>query len=126
MCPDTVETVVEYRDTTIHDTIPGETITTIDSLYCDSLGNVYMIEIHKQENENMRLRRLLNNNRLITDCETDTVIREVYVKGIDKIVKETKKINVPFIPWWAKMLMFLGGVSIFSFIIVLLFKRYRK
>ena len=35
---DSTVTVIQLKDTTI--TIPGETITLLDTLYCDSLGNV--------------------------------------------------------------------------------------
>ena len=126
ICPNEIETVVEYRDTTITVELPGDTITMTDSLYCDSLGNVYSIKLYEQEKENMRLRSKLKNNKYTVTCESDTVYVDKIVEGNTVRVTETKKIDIPFIPWWAKMLMFWGGASILSFIIVLLFKRYKR
>lgn len=126
ICPNEIETVVEYRDTTITVELPGDTITMVDSLYCDSLGNVYSIKIYEQEKENMRLRSKLKDNKYTVICETDTLYVDRIVKGNAVRVTETKKIDIPFIPWWAKMLILLGCISMVILIFVLIFKVYKR
>jgi hypothetical protein len=83
LCPTETERVVEYRDTTITVEVPGETVTVVDSLYCDSLGNVYSTRILERDSQILSLRTRLQNNRYTIDCESDTVYVDKLIKGND-------------------------------------------
>jgi uncharacterized RDD family membrane protein YckC len=73
-----IEIVTEYRDTTI--TIPGETVTIVDSLYCDSLGNVVskFRDILKDKNGKiLSLETRLRNNVYYSNAKVDTIYKTI-------------------------------------------------
>jgi hypothetical protein len=123
ICPDKIETVIEYRDTTITVEIPGDTISVVDSLYCDSLGNVFSMRIDSTESENMSLKTRLKNNRYTVICETDTIYKEKFIRGLDKVVTKTEKINISVVPKWVYVLV---SVLVMLLLTCLSFKIFRK
>jgi len=112
LCPTETERVVEYRDTTITVEVPGETVTVVDSLYCDSLGNVYSTRILERDSQILSLRTRLQNNRYTVDCESDTVYVDKLIKGNDVYITETVKVKVPYKPWWMVALSWIGAIFI--------------
>lgn len=125
MCPTETITEVEYRDTTVEVMVPGDSVKVIDSLYCDSLGNVLSTRIYEKDSEILRLRTKLKNNRYEINCESDTVVVEKNVPGVTKYIKDTVKVSVPYKPWWMIALSWVGGVFLLA-LLLLLILRYIK
>jgi hypothetical protein len=119
LCPTETETVIERIDSTITVEVPGKTITVVDSVYCDSLGNVYSIRLQQVENENMMIRTRLINNRITTDCISDTIYIDKIVKGLNTTTTIEKKIKVPYVKWWVKALAWLGGIVLLLILVLL-------
>jgi hypothetical protein len=124
------ETIIEYRDTTIE--IPGETVTIVDSLYCDSLGNVVSRfgDILKDKNGKiLSLETRLRNNVYYSRAKVDTVYKTIKGNTIikDKIVyKKGREIKVKYIPSWVVFFAYLGGISLIILLIYLTFKIIKK
>ena len=124
------ETVIEYRDTTIE--IPGETVTIVDSLYCDSLGNVVSKfgDILKDKNGKiLSLETRLRNNVYYSRAKVDTVYKTIKGNTIikDKVVyKKGREIKVKYIPSWVIFFAYLGGISLIILLIYLTFKIIKK
>jgi hypothetical protein len=124
------ETIIEYRDTTIE--IPGETVTIVDSLYCDSLGNVVSSfgDILKDKNGKiLSLETRLRNNVYYSRAKVDTVYRTIKGNTIikDKVVyKKGREIKVKYIPSWVIFFAYLGGISLIIILIYLTFKLIKK
>lgn len=125
-----IETIIEYRDTTIE--IPGETVTIVDSLYCDSLGNVVSRfgDILKDKNGKiLSLETRLRNNVYYSRAKVDTVYRTIKGNTIikDKVVyKKGREIKVKYIPSWVIFFAYLGGISLIILLIYLTFKIIKK
>ncbi len=124
------ETVIEYRDTTIE--IPGETVTVVDSLYCDSLGNVVSKfgDILKDKNGKiLSLETRLRNNVYYSSAKVDTVYRTIKGNTITKdrvVYKKGKDVKVKYIPSWVIFLAYVGGISLIIIILYLTFKIIQK
>lgn len=123
ICPNEIETVIEYRDTTVTVEIPGDSVIITDSLYCDSLGNVYSIRLDSTTAENMRLRSKLKDNRYTVICDTDTIYKDKIIRGLDKVVTTTKKINVNVIPKWVYVVV---SILVLLLLTCFSFKVYKK
>jgi hypothetical protein len=125
-----IETIIEYRDTTIE--IPGETVTIVDSLYCDSLGNIVSRfgDILKDKNGKiLSLETRLRNNVYYSRAKVDTVYRTIKGNTIikDKVVyKKGREIKVKYIPSWVVFFAYLGGISLIIILIYLTFKLIKK
>ena len=119
-----IETIIEYRDTTIE--IPGETVTIVDSLYCDSLGNVVSRfgDILKDKNGKiLSLETRLRNNVYYSRAKVDTVYKTIKGNTIikDKVVyKKGREIKVKYIPSWVVFFAYLGGISLIIILIYLI------
>lgn len=124
LCPskDSTVTVIKYRDTTI--TLPGETVEVVDSVYCDSLGNVYSIRLSEQQGKITRLETQLRNNRYKSKAIVDTVYKTI--KGntvqIETTKSKTIKVKEKYIPGFVNFLAWLGGIIL---LIILLYFIYR-
>jgi hypothetical protein len=120
------ETIIEYRDTTIE--IPGETVTIVDSLYCDSLGNVVSRfgDILKDKNGKiLSLETRLRNNVYYSRAKVDTVYRKIKGNTIYKkeiVYKKSKDIKVKYIPSYINFLSWVGGIALFILLLVILNK----
>jgi hypothetical protein len=123
ICPNEIETVIEYRDTTVTVEIPGDSVIITDSLYCDSLGNVYSIRLDSTTAENMRLKSKLKDNRYTVICDTDTIYKDKIIRGLDKVVTTTKKINVNVIPKWVYVVV---SILVLLLLTCFSFKVYKK
>ena len=118
------ETITEYRDTTIE--IPGETVTVIDSLYCDSLGNVVSKfgDILKDKNGKiLSLETRLRNNVYYSRAKVDTVYKTI--KGNTIYKKEViylKGKDIKYIPSWVIFLSYLGGILLTLLLIYIAYR----
>ena len=123
---DSTITIIQVRDTTI--TIPGETITLLDTLYCDSLGNVVSKlkeELRDKDGTLVSLQTKLQNNVYYTKVKVDTIYKTI--KGNDiyhtKVVTKTlKPEKIKYIPWWVNFFAVLGVIL---FIILLVYFGYK-
>jgi len=125
LCPtkDSTVTVIEYRDSLIK--VPGDTTTIIDSLYCDSLGNVLSIRLSEKEGEITNLINKLKKNKLTTTAIVKT--QYVNVPGVTivktrDIIKTLPAKQVKYVPWWINFLAVLGGIT---FVFILLYIIYK-
>jgi hypothetical protein len=123
---DSTITIIQVRDTTI--TIPGETITLIDTLYCDSLGNVVSKlkeELRDKDGTLVSLQTKLQNNVYYTKVKVDTIYKTI--KGNDiyhtrVVTKTLKPEKIKYIPWWVNFFAVLGVIL---FIILLVHFGYK-
>jgi hypothetical protein len=118
------ETIIEYRDTTIE--IPGETVTIVDSLYCDSLGNVVSRfgDILKDKNGKiLSLETRLRNNVYYSRAKVDTVYKTVKGNTVykNKVVYLKGK-DVKYIPSWIVFLAYLGGILLILLLIYIVYR----
>ena len=124
LCPskDSTVTVIQYRDTTI--TLPGETVEVIDSVYCDSLGNVYSIRLSEKQGQITRLETQLRNNRYKSKAVVDTVYKTIQGNTVYVDRTQTKTITVKekYIPGFTNFLAWAGGISL---LLLLLYVLYR-
>jgi hypothetical protein len=123
---DSTITIIQVRDTTI--TIPGETITLIDTLYCDSLGNVVSKlkeELRDKDGTLVSLQTKLQNNVYYTKVKVDTIYKTI--KGNDiyhtrVVTKTLKPEKIKYIPWWVNFFAVLGVIL---FIILIVYFGYK-
>jgi len=125
LCPskDSTVTIIEYKDRVVE--LPGDTTVVTDTLYCDSLGNVYIKRLLQKESEIVNLQSKLKNNKLTTSGIVKTqyiTVRDTIVTQARTIIKTLPAKEVKYIPWWVNFLAVLGGIT---FIILLLYILYR-
>ncbi len=119
LCPVKESLVIEtvYKDSIIK--IPGETVTLVDSVYCDSLGNVYSIRMYEKDGQILRLKSLLKNNKYTVDCVADTIYKEIQLPSKTITLTTTlPPIVERYVPWWVSFLAVLGGIL---FVLLLLY-----
>jgi len=123
---DSTVTVIQIKDTTI--TIPGETITLLDTLYCDSLGNVISRlngDLRDKDGKLISLQTKLQNNIYTSKARVQTIYRTI--KGNDvyhtKVVTKTlKPEKIKYIPWWVNFLAVVGGIVMIIILIYVIIK----
>jgi hypothetical protein len=123
---DSTITVIQLKDTTI--TIPGETITLLDTLYCDSLGNVISQlngDLRDKDGKLISLQTKLQNNIYTSKAKVQTIYRTI--KGNDvyhtKVVTKTlKPEKIKYIPWWVTFLAVVGGIVMIIILIYVIIK----
>jgi len=123
---DSTITVIQLKDTTI--TIPGETITLLDTLYCDSLGNVISQlngDLRDKDGKLISLQTKLQNNIYTSKAKVQTIYRTI--KGNDvyhtKVVTKTlKPEKIKYIPWWVTFLAVVGGILMIIILIYVIIK----
>jgi hypothetical protein len=125
LCPgkDSTVTTIEYKDRVVE--LPGDTTVVTDTLYCDSLGNVYIKRLLQKESEIVNLQSKLENNKLTTSGIVKTqyiTVRDTIVTQARTITKTLPAKEIKYIPWWVNFLAVLGGIT---FIILLLYILYR-
>lgn len=111
---DSTVTLIEVRDTTI--IIPGETITLMDTLYCDSLGNVVSKlkeELRDKDGTLISVQTKIKDNIYYTKAKVQTIYKTI--KGNDiyhtKVVTKTlKPEKIKYIPWWVNFFAVLGAI----------------
>jgi hypothetical protein len=125
LCPekDSTVTIIEYRDTTI--TTPGDTTVVVDSLYCDSLGNVYIKRLSEKDGEIVKLKNNLKNNKLTSTA----IVKTQYIKVPGATIVKTRDVikrlpaqKVKYIPWWVNFFAVLGGITFVILLLYILFK----
>jgi hypothetical protein len=123
---DSTVTVIQIKDTTI--TIPGETITLLDTLYCDSLGNIISRlngDLRDKDGKLISLQTKLQNNIYTSKAKVQTIYRTI--KGNDvyhtKVVTKTlKPEKIKYIPWWVNFLAVVGGIVMIIILIYVIIK----
>lgn len=123
---DSTVTIIQLKDTTI--TIPGETITLLDTLYCDSLGNVISKlngDLRDKDGKLISLQTKLQNNIYTSKAKVQTIYRTI--KGNDvyhtKVVTKTlKPEKIKYIPWWVTFLAVVGGIVMIIILIYVIIK----
>lgn len=126
---DSTITVIKIKDTTI--TIPGETVFLIDTLSCDSLGNVISKltgDLRDKDGKLVSLQTKLQNNIYYTKVKLDTIYKTV--KGNDiyhtkYITKTLKPERIKYIPSFIQFLAWLGGLLLIFIIIYALIRVIR-
>lgn len=125
LCPtkDSIITNITYRDTTI--TLPGDTTVVVDSLYCDSLGNVFIKRLSEKDGDIVRLKNALKNNKLTSTAIVKTQYINVPGATITKtrdVIKRLPAEKIKYIPWWVNFFAVLGGIT---FTIIILYITYK-
>jgi len=120
---DSTVTVIQIRDTTIN--IPGETVFIEDTLFCDSLGNVYASRLAEKDGTIIKLQSRVRDNKYKVIATTDTIYRTIKGNTVYKtqlITKTQKPQKIKYIPGWVNFLAWLGGIWL---IIIILYIIYR-
>jgi hypothetical protein len=120
---DSTVTVIQYRDTTIE--IPGETVFIEDTLFCDSLGNVYASRLSEKDGTILKLQARIKDNKYKVIAKTDTIYKLVPGNTIYKtqvVTKTIKPEKIKYIPGWINFLAWLGGIWL---IIIIIYTIYR-
>lgn len=120
---DSIVTITQIRDTTIN--IPGETVYIEDTLFCDSLGNVYASRLAEKDGTIIKLQSRMRNNKYKVIAKTDTIYRTIKGNTIYKtrlVTKTQKPQKIKYIPGWVNFLAWLGGIWL---IIIILYIIYR-
>jgi hypothetical protein len=115
--------ITQIRDTTIN--IPGETVYIEDTLFCDSLGNVYASRLAEKDGTIIKLQSRVRDNKYKVVARVDTIYKTVKGNTIYKtklITKTTKPERIKYIPSWVNFLAWLGGIWL---IIIILYIIYR-
>jgi hypothetical protein len=120
---DSTVTVIQIRDTTIN--IPGETVFIEDTLFCDSLGNVYASRLAERDGTIIKLQSRIRDNKYKVIAKTDTIYRTIKGNTVYKtklVTKTLKPQKIKYIPGWVNFLAWLGGIWL---IIIILYIIYR-
>ena len=120
---DSIVTITQIRDTTIN--IPGETVFIEDTLFCDSLGNVYASRLAEKDGSIIKLQSRIRNNKYKVIARTDTIYRTVKGNTIYKtklITKTTKPERIKYIPSWVNFLAWLGFIFLLIIIIYVIYR----
>ena len=127
LCPtkDSTVTVIAYRDTNIK--IPGETVFIEDTLFCDSLGNVYASRLAEKDGTILKLQSRVVDNKYKVIAKTDTIYKVVKGNTIYKtqtktITKTLKPEKIKYVPSFINFLAWFGGIFL---IIILIYITYR-
>jgi len=124
---DSVVTVTQYIDTTIK--IPGETVFIEDTLFCDSLGNVYSMRLAEKDGSILKLQSKIKNNKYKVIAKTDTIYKVVKGNTIyrTKVITKTQKPErIKYIPWWVNFFAVLGGILFIIILIYVIIKIIKK
>ena len=123
---DSTVTIIQIKDTTI--VIPGETITLIDTLYCDSLGNIVSKlkeELRDKDGTLVSVQTKIKDNIYYTEAKVHTIYKTI--KGNDVyhtrvVTKTLKPEKIKYIPWWVNFFAVLGVIL---FLILLVYFGYK-
>ena len=124
---DSTVTIISYRDTTIK--LPGETVFIEDTLFCDSLGNVYASRLSEKDGTIIKLQSRIRNNKYKVIARTDTIYRTIKGNTIYKtklVTKTQKPERIKYIPWWVNFFAVLGGILFIIILIYVIVKIIKK
>lgn len=125
LCPkkDSIVTNIAYRDTTIK--VPGETVFIEDTLFCDSLGNVYASRLAEKDGTILKLQSRVFDNKYKVIAKTDTIYKVIKGNTIYKtqtITRTLKPEKIKYVPSFINFLAWSGGIFL---IIILIYITYR-
>jgi hypothetical protein len=115
--------ITQIRDTTIN--IPGETVYIEDTLFCDSLGNVYASRLAEKDGTIIKLQSRIKDNKYKVIAKVDTIYRTVRGNTIYKtqlITKTQKPQKIKYIPGWINFLAWVGGIFLIILILYILYR----
>lgn len=127
---DTVIIKEILKDTTITVILPADSVITVMVVQCDSLGMAQMKETvikHKNMVATLKIQngKLYQNiTHLIDSMDVVVQYKDREITNLQSRVEslsEVKEKEVKYIPWWAKVLSWIGGVAL---LLILLFIVY--
>lgn len=139
-CPTTTTHTVEIKDTVIikeilKDTtitviLPADSVITVMVVQCDSMGMAQMKETvikHKNMVATLKIQngKLYQNiTHLLDSMEVTVQYKEREITNLKSRIEnlsQVKEKEVKYIPWWAKVLSWIGGIAL---LLILLFIVY--
>ena len=120
---DSTTTIIQYRDTTIN--IPGETVYIEDTLFCDSLGNVYASRLAEKDGTIIKLQSKVRDNKYKVIARVDTVYKTIKGNTIYKtklVTKTLKPQKIKYVPGWINFLAWVGGIWLIILILYILYR----
>lgn len=120
---DSTVTVIQYKDTTIE--IPGETVFIEDTLFCDSLGNVYASRLSERDGTILKLQAKINNNKYKVIAKTDTIYKTINGNTVYKTKLVTKTLKPQKIKYTPGITIFLAWSGGILWALILLYVIYR-
>ena len=119
---DSTTTIIAYRDTTIE--LPGETVFIEDTLFCDSLGNVYASRLSERDGTILKLQSRIKDNKYKVIAKTDTIYKTIHGNTVYQTMLVTKTLKpqkIKYIPGFTIFLAWSGGIF---WIIIILYVTY--
>lgn len=124
-----VKTVEKLRDTIIYLPIPADTVFIYDTVLIDQeTGQANSDTINSRLDYSQAFAWVYNSRIYLEHQQNDTLIKQIIKNAIreriqdrETNVNKTKVERVPFLPWWAKILSYAGGV----FLLMILFKIFK-
>lgn len=120
---DSTVTIIAYRDTTIK--IPGETVFIEDTLFCDSLGNVYASRLSERDGTILKLQSRIKDNKYKVIAKTDTIYKTINGNTIYKTKLVTKTLKPQKIKYTPGITIFLAWSGGILWALILLYVIYR-
>jgi len=124
---DSTTTIIQYRDTTIN--IPGETVYIEDTLFCDSLGNVYASRLAEKDGTIIKLQSKVRDNKYKVIARVDTVYKTIKGNTIYKtklVTKTLKPQKIKYVPGWINFLAWVGGIWLIILILYILYRALKS
>lgn len=124
---DSTTTIIQYRDTTIN--IPGETVYIEDTLFCDSLGNVYASRLAEKDGTIIKLQSKVRDNKYKVIARVDTVYKTIKGNTIYKtklVTKTLKPQKIKYVPGWVNFLAWVGGIWLIILILYILYRALKS
>lgn len=137
-CPTTTTHTIEIKDTVIikeilKDTtitvfLPADSVITVMIVTCDSLGMAQMAEtviLHKNMIATLKIKngKLYQNITHLMDSMDITIQykeREITnLKSRIENLSQVKEKEVKYIPWWAKILSWIGGFTVLAVLLII-------
>jgi len=115
--------ITQIRDTTIK--IPGETVFIEDTLFCDSLGNVYASRLSEKDGTILKLQARIKDNKYKVIAKTDTIYKLVPGNTVYKTQVVTKTLKPEKIKYTPGILIFLGWSGGILWLFIILYIIYR-
>lgn len=125
-CPQTSTTETVTKEILVPVQVPADSVLMQALLRCDSAGNVVLDELTELKSSSASTALSLQGNRMryVVIVKHDTI----YVPVTNTYTAEVKTVTLPPtiiatpIPWWKRLLMYIGGGSVAAMAVYILMK----
>lgn len=126
----TTEKDVIYRDTTIYRTdtvyfkLPADTVTIHDTIINGNMPRVYREFGLVWASASVDNYLLSVHAGLIDSTIMQSSIDTIRLPGVIKYETTTNTVDIPYLPWWSKILSAIGAIALVAFITYIASRRF--